>query len=140
MASKTVINTTAVKRVDINGTGPQGPQGTPGTNATATTVIAAVPLGGFRAVIDDGNYADGTNMDRYIGVTKSAVAAGLAVEVQKDGPLTDPSFSFTPGQPVFASASGVLSQTPSSVNIRRIGWASTATTINLDPYPNIGLC
>ena len=127
------INEVVYRVLEIN----RGVRGAPGA-AGLSTVTAAEALGGHRAVTWSGGYLDQTNLDEYAGITVSALTLGEEGTVQRTGVLTDTSFSFTVGLPIFALSSGVLVQAYSVLPIRRLGVAVSATSINLDPQPTIG--
>ncbi len=113
----------------------KGQRGLPGFS---TTVLAAQPLGGHRAVTVDGFHADPEDADSLAGITTAAGAAGSVVDVVVKGPMVEPSWNWTPGQPVFIGALGVLTQNPSTTGlIRRIAWAVSPTQINVDLMPPI---
>lgn len=130
------------EEITILSTGTQGPEGLQGQSGEAETINASIALGGGRAVEVGGVYADPSTEDsisRYIGVTQNAVSAGQDVNIKKSGSMTDLSWSWTVDEPIYIGANGVLTQTPTAQNIRRIAWAVSATTINLDEFPIIKL-
>ena len=122
-----------------------------GFNATSTastgtldvTITAAETINAYRAVGYDGllTQMDVDALSNYAGVTRMAVPIGDPVNVVRSGLMTEGGWNWTVNQPIFISTNGVLTQTiPSAGNpIRRIGWAISATSINLDPYPIIGV-
>lgn len=122
----------------FNGSGSGNSSGTLDVTITAQEVINA-----FRAVGYDGYFTqpDADSLSRYAGVTRMATVIGDPINVVRSGLMTENGWNWTPNQPVFISANGVLTQTQPSVGnpIRRIGWAITATQLNLDPYPIIGV-
>jgi len=118
--------------------GPDGPPGPPGV--AGTPVVAAVDLGGHRAITVFGQYASPDDEDILAGITTNAVKAGDTTYALRDGIITEPSWSWTPGLPIFIASGGVLTQSPpTSAKIRRVAWAMTSTTINVDFYPAIEL-
>lgn len=118
--------------------GPAGPQGSPGQ--AGIPVVAAVALGGHRAVTVFGQYAEPGDENILAGITTSAVAAGDTSYPIRAGIITEPSWSWTPNQPIFIASSGVLTQSPpTSSRIRRVAWAMSSTVINVDFYPAIEL-
>ena len=95
-------------------TAPPGPPGIPGGRVTAT---AGQTLSGHRAVAfsDAGEvvYADNATPGHAwasVGITAAAALSGADVEVVTAGELVEPSWSWTPGLPVFVGAGGVLTQ------------------------------
>ncbi len=114
-----------------------GPPGPPGD---ARTVTAAEALGGHRAITVDGRHATTVTLDRLAGISTAAGAVGTLVPYVAAGPLSEPSWAWTPGLPLFVTGAGVLTQTaPSSGVARRVAWAVSATLINIDPFPTIQL-
>ena len=47
-----------------------------------------------------------------LGITTGAAAAGDAINVQASGEMTEVSWNWTPGLPVFLGTNGLLTQTP----------------------------
>ena len=100
------------------------------------TVTAGASLGGHRAVVIDSGvaqYADSTttgNATRVVGLTKGAITSGTSGEVQTYGELVEPSFAWTPGEPIYLGTNGQLTQTvPTSGFILQVAIAITATKI-----------
>ena len=115
-----------------------GPQGEPGQ--TGVRIVAAVPLGGHRVVTVFGQYAEPGDEDVLAGITTGAVSAGDETYAVRQGIINEPSWSWTPGQPIFIASSGILTQSaPTSSRIRRVAWALTSTSINVDFFPAIEL-
>lgn len=113
----------------------KGDRGLPGFS---TTVLAAEPLGGHRAVTVTGFHANPEDADLLAGITSAAGVLGSTVDVTVKGLMSEPSWNWTPGQPVFIGSLGVLTQIPSTTGlIRRIAWAVSATEINVDLMPPI---
>lgn len=121
----------------VGNTGVQGPAGPAGVGSA--TKVADSAVGGQRVVVSvsaDGivhaDSDDLTHLNKVLGVTKTAAAAGDEVEVISLGEIEEASFSFTPDQPVFVSAggSGLLTQTPPTSGFSlRIGHALSATKV-----------
>jgi len=107
------------------------------------TITAQQVVNAFRAVGYDGLFTQPTadSLSRYAGVTRMATVIGDPINVVRSGLMTENGWTWTPNLPVFIAADGVLTQTQPSVGIpvRRIGWAISATELNLDPYPIIGV-
>lgn len=118
--------------------GKTGLQGVPGQRGVA--VVAAVPLGGHRAITVFGQYVEPGDEDIIAGITTGAVTEGETTFAVRDGIITEPSWSWVPDQPIFLASFGVLTQSPPTLTrIRRVAWALTSTTINVDFYPAIEL-
>lgn len=103
-------------------------------------LYAGENLGGQRAVTIDGlltvRYSDPLNLlNRHvaIGITRYAVVSGDAVDIQTEGIMTDPSWSWTPDQDIYVGPSGALTQTyPLSGYALPIATAISATSIFID--------
>lgn len=108
-----------------------GPKGDPGNTLT---VIAAVVLPGHRvvaltpagAVLADPG--DPAHTWAAVAITLGAALAGQPAQVADAGILTEPSWAWTPQQPVFAGPAGVLTQTPATTGWLRVVGVATAPT------------
>lgn len=119
----------------------QGEQGPPGRDgavgASTAAYTAALSLGGHRVVTPNpaGNavYADNTiinTANAVLGLTVGAAAAGDTVAVQHGGEITEPSWTWTPNNPIYLGINGLLTQTPPtnpSAYSLIIGFPITAT-------------
>lgn len=116
---------------------------TTSTGTLDVTIIAQEVVNAYRAVGYDGYFTqpNADSLARYAGVTRMATVIGDPIDVVRSGLMTENGWIWTPNQPVFISANGVLTQTQPTAGtpIRRIGWAISATELNLDPYPIIGV-
>lgn len=77
------------------------------------TILASEDLGGHKAITASGYLADvGTiaHAPQIIGISMSAVMNGEPLDVVVYGLVSEPSWSFTPGQPVYVGVSGALTQ------------------------------
>jgi len=103
---------------------------------SAATVTASEALGGHRAVTFDGYYASNDDADdkfNVLGVTQGAVISGATATVTTYGVMTESSWNWTAGLPVFLSTNGQLTQTPPTTGFRLIiGRAKNATTLFVD--------
>ena len=108
---------------------------------------AGEALSGHRAVTrrPDGQigYASNTNpahVHAPVWITTGAAANGAAVEAVAYGPLTEPSWNWTPG-PVFLGADGLLTQIPpvAPAFLTQIAVATRATELFIDRNPSIVL-
>jgi hypothetical protein len=113
-----------------------GLQGPPGSGNGSFDVIgtAATNLGGQRVVylaadgMRYGTANDPITLD-VIGITVGSASVGAAVVVRSSGPMTDPTFNFTPG-PIFLGLNGLLTQvSPSTGGAIIIGNALSANTM-----------
>jgi len=138
----TVVGTgqpTTLLQVGAGVQGPPGPQGPAG--GTAITATAAQALGGHRAVVLNASgaadYADCTlpaHMGRFAGITAGAASAGQSATIINAGPLTEPSWAWTPDAPVYLASSGLITQTPPATGfLQIIGMTLSATTLFISP-------
>lgn len=146
-AQPTIVQAETVNNVVV-AAGAQGPQGIPGESSSLINALAAVNLSGHRGVVLDSFgqalYADNNTVahaNKFAGITQGAVVAGSNATVQRQGEITEPSWAWTPDQPVYLGANGILTQTmpvPASAKFSLIiGVAQTATKIYLNPMPPI---
>jgi hypothetical protein len=112
--------------------------GAPGSNVVLA-MTAGETLGGQRVVRTSGatamyaNSSTQAHAQAVIGITTGAATSGAAVTVQSEGQMTDPSFSFTAGLPVYLNGNGTMSNTPpSSGFILQVAVAISATTIAIN--------
>lgn len=113
------------------------------TGTLDVQITAQAVINAYRAVGYDGNFTQPTaeSLSKYAGVNRVATEIGQPLFVVREGLITEDGWSWTPDAPIFITTDGVLTQTqPVFGNpVRRIGWAISATTLNLDPYPIIGV-
>lgn len=123
-------------------------QAAPASPAGSTTITAtaAIALGGSRAVylaIDGFRYADSSmpqSAHACIGITVSAVASGALATVQVQDVLTEPSWTWTIGLPVYCGIAGALTQAPPVSGAQvEIGVAKSATSILIRVQPGVTL-
>ena len=115
--------------------GPPGPPG--GGVSNVMEYVADGALGGHRIVrattAGKVGYVDPSDPDQAhaaLGLTTGAVADGALASVQFAGPITEPSWSWTPNLPVFVGAAGVPTQTPPSSGFHAtVGVAVSATSM-----------
>lgn len=130
------------------GDGPQGVQGVPGPTGGTLSRIADGALSGHRVVRATSatlaGYCDAgtlSHMFTCLGVTNGAAADGAAVVVTNLGELTEPSWSWTSGLPIFCGAQGVLTQTydPAWAWSLVVAVAETSTKIFIQPRTPIAI-
>jgi len=135
------LNVTEPLRIGV-GTGYNGQQ-VVASGTLDVTITAQENVGAYRAVGYDGMYTqpDADSLAAYAGVTRMATIVGDPINVVRSGLITEGAWTWTPDAPIFIGVNGVLTQTqPLAGNpVRRIGWAISATELNLDPYPIIGV-
>lgn len=116
-----------------------GPPGPAGPVGGLVTCPAGEAIGGQRAVTigPDGKAyrasPAGPGALAVFGLTAGAALAGAPVTIQCAGPMTEPSWTWTPG-PVWLGPDGVPTQVlPLSGALVEIGTAGGATTLNIMP-------
>jgi len=70
------------------------------------------------------------------GMVLASVSSGETVDMLDEGVVENPSWSFTPGNPIYAGPNGTIVQTPPSTPnsvVQKLGVALTATKIYFDP-------
>lgn len=106
------------------------------TQTSQETVEASENLGGHRVVTVEGYYASkDTDTDKFkiLGLTTGAVSIGATATVQTFGRITESSWNWTVGDPVFLSTNGQLTQTIPTTGFRQIiGIPITTTTLFVD--------
>jgi hypothetical protein len=98
--------------------GAQGPVGPPGpTGGYALQYPAGEALGGHRMVVLDDTgkaiYADSTiltHANKVLGITTGAASVGATATIQTGGEMTEPSWSWVLGTPIWLSLAGMLTQ------------------------------
>lgn len=135
------LNVTEPLRIEV-GTGYNGQQAI-ASGTLDVTITAQEAVGAYRAIGYDGMYTqpNADSLSIYAGVTRMATIVDDPINVVRSGLMTENAWTWTPDAPIFIGIDGVLTQSqPLAGNpIRRIGWAISATELNLDPYPIIGV-
>lgn len=112
------------------------PLGAEDALSCSATVVAAENLGGHRVVTLNGNYASKDNAAHkftILGLTRGAATMGSPADVITFGLITEGSWNWTEGSPVFLATNGLLTQTPPTSGFRIIiGRPQTATTLFVD--------
>lgn len=141
-----VIQPQLSRTVEVITAGPQGPTGPSGPPGPAGGNVIALPaataLGGHRVVRSTGDgrcgYASADNPlhgDDVLGITLGAAVAGANANVQVAGEVTEPSWAWTPQEPVFLGANGVLTQEPptepDAAFVLIVGFATSPTGLML---------
>lgn len=119
----------------------------PATPPSDETLLAAAPIGGHRVVsrvsdteVAHTNYFSYNSCRAIVGISLGAAILGAPVTVRKDGLLIEPTWSWTPDEPVYLTISGQLTQTiPVSNHVVSVGQAITATSIQIRLSPIIKL-
>lgn len=135
--SATVVAPGSVSVVYIETPGIQGP---PGPAAPAGGSVMSVPvdtnIGGHRIVHASGSLRhascdDTATMQSVLGITLNAAAPGGSVNVVRVGEVTEPTWNWTVGSPVYLGLNGVLTQTlPATARFSLIvGFAKSQTEL-----------
>lgn len=115
-----------------------GEQGPPGPAGGVVQRIAAQALSGHRAVTpnNDGtvDYADASNaahLNRPIWLTTGAWSSGALATLVAAGPVTEPTWNWIPGLPIWLGLNGALTQAipGSAVCARQLARVINPTTI-----------
>ncbi len=119
--------------------GEQGPPGPSfdGTMINKLSMPAQGALSGHRVMRGTGDghvqyasSADVLDAPVVLGISTGAAADGAPISVQYAGEMIEPSWSWTPGLPIFCGVGGVLTQVnPSTGFSLVVGVASTPTVI-----------
>ncbi|MEJ5125865.1 hypothetical protein WH367_07375 [Comamonas sp. MYb21] len=121
--------------------GEQGPPGPPGPAGGGgdeyVTRTAGETISANRVLYDQGGFVyplsqdDAENIFAILGLSVSAGQTGAQISVQRSGTVTDSGWSWAYGR-VYLGANGQLTQTPPTSGFSvLIGFAATATSINL---------
>lgn len=95
-----------------------------------TTITASENLGGHRVITVDGYYADNTTAThkfKVLGLTTGAISITATGTVATYGSVTESTWNWTIGTPVFLSTNGLLTQTPPTTGFRTIIGIPTST-------------
>lgn len=138
-------------QVAIATPGPPGTPGTPGSGGGACCTVEAVTgmvIGGHRLVVPNNVgeivYADSENLahlNRPIWLSTGAWGSGVVATVTSAGTVTEGSWNWTPGLPIWLGVNGQLTQTTplGSQFIQRVATVITPTTIEYRPHQPITL-
>ena len=77
---------------------------------------------------------DAEELDRVIGINTTAVSVGGEMAVKTSGELENPSWSWNPGNPIYVSDTGQLSQTVGT-HVKQVAYAWSATKIYIEIQP-----
>lgn len=136
-------DTRAVEVVGKGAQGPVGPAGPPGPAGGDVFVRTAdAALGGHRAVRSTGQgmagYADAQiegHGDDVLGITLGAAASGDEVQIQGSGEIVEPSWDWSPQDPIFLGAAGAMTQVPptaaTAAFILVLGFATSPTSMQV---------
>lgn len=122
-------------------------KGAPGSSSQGGIIsgVAAIATAGHRALYPraDGSglavasASDVTHAGRVVGISLAAASAGASIAYVDDGPIDEPSWSFTPG-PVWLGEQGQITQAlPSAGFTQIVGTAVTPTQIVVSLQPPI---
>jgi hypothetical protein len=116
--------------------GPPGPAG-PAGSGLVTSFVAASALSGHRVMITSGNgtcnYASSSDTSHALklaGISTGAAAQGSTIDLQNSGRMEEPTWNWTPEQPIFCGITGNLTQTPPTTGFQCVvAMAESATSI-----------
>lgn len=131
-----VVDDTQVQIIEVGIQGPAGAQGPPGQSGAAyITYKADGALSGHRVVRptnpSEVGYADSSvvaDANAVLGITLGATLAGDDVNVQTAGEITEPSWTWVVGDPVFLGLTGLLTQTPPATGFSLVVGVPVAPT------------
>lgn len=106
----------------------------PGLEADFSLPAGPAGVSGHRAVMvsPDGTaaHADPAEARAYVGISTHAAVAGAPVTIATRDTLMEPSWSWVPGETIYFTANGLLTQTvPTTTAVTPIGLALSATSI-----------
>lgn len=115
-----------------------GPKGE--SSAVLNIYTAGASLSGHRMVTLNSSqqliYATNINLDhaeKVLGMTMGAAAAGDLTQVIRSGELSEPSWNWTLGQPIFLGLDGLLTQVPpASGFLLHVAFPISATRVFVD--------
>ena len=120
--------------------GQQGPPGPPGVASQLLSLVLTGTVPGGSAVAFGGVVADIAAPDLFLGVATQGGIAGATILVAFVGLVTLSEWAWTPQQPVFLGAAGVLTQTAPTTGLSFvIGYALSSTSLNLQPFVPVQL-
>lgn len=136
--------------VSVTSPGPQGPAGVNGADGgTYTTKLANAALGGHRIVravsathVDYASADEITHGDDILGLTLGSASSGATVQIADGQDVTEPSWTWTPQEPLYLGLNGLVTQTPPdtpSVIAVVVGFATSATSARIRIEPPIYL-
>ena len=110
--------------------GPPGPSGELFTTVALETLSAlrlvALASGGVELV----DPASIDSLTRMVGISTNASSVGSPITIKRSGMMSDPAWSWIPGQLLFCGPTGVLTTSiPTSIANRQVGVAVDTTTI-----------
>ena len=128
--------TQGLPRVEVRvNAGVRGIQGEQGLPPAEERIVAAIPIGGRRAITYYGRYCDPgdlASLQLYAGVSTHAAEAGHSVLALRQGTLEDSALLLIPGEPVFVGQEGRLTQV-APARALCVGFALTDSILGLGP-------
>jgi hypothetical protein len=114
---------------------PSTPIGLP-ASSVAVTITAAENIPAFVAVTSLGRIANSSNpsagIGRVIGIALAAIALGFSGTVVESGEVDNPLWTWTPGDQIYVSGTGLASSAPGTGFVQQVGTAKSPTTIVVD--------
>jgi hypothetical protein len=118
VADSTTSVVTEATQFQILSTGSQGPRGPAGSGSLFK--IAGSSIGGQRIVVTSptsndqvlyGSNTTATHANLVLGITVNAASAGGTLEIVRSGEITESSWNWTLGAPIFLGTNGLMTQT-----------------------------
>lgn len=108
----------------------------------STSHTAGASLSGHRMVYLDSSellqYAENTtpsHAERVLGMTTGAITSGASGPVLREGEITEPSWNWTIGSPIFLGVNGLLTQTRPTASgsfVLQVAFPVTSTKVFID--------
>ena len=93
----------------------------------------SVVVSGTDGLIYKVDNTDVSNYGRVLGITDKAYIVSSLMDVISSGVVSDPSFNFNPGSPLFFNSTGQITETPPTTGfLQNIGHAIDATHIIIE--------
>lgn len=98
-------------------------------------IVANENISSFKVITIDGYNADSSDVTqraKIAGITLETINTGFSGQVKARGEITNPSWSFTAGSPIFLNGTSISHTPPSSGYQLFLGVAKSTTTIELN--------
>lgn len=120
--------TAGIRGIDgLPGSAAEEISGTAGENLSALRVVRAKAGGIFYC-----DSSDTADADTAIGITSAAASLGATVTIRAFGEMSDNSWDWEMGKPVYFTSTGALTQTPPATGFAQIiAVPASATKINI---------
>ena len=98
-------------------------------------LLATSPIAAYDLVNIDGTVADSAvvaKRNKAVGIAIAAIAAGFFGTVQTFGEITNPAWTFTPGEIIYLNGTALSGTAPATGFNQIIGQAKSATILELN--------